>query len=83
MKRHFVFPLLWALTAVTSASPVLSLPPAVDNSALAAFPPIINQKGGSCAQASGIGYMFTYEVNRLLKRNASDGDANTFAYLFT
>ena len=83
MKRHFVFSLLWALTAVTSASPVLSLPPAVDNSALAAFPPIINQKGGSCAQASGIGYMFTYEVNRLLKRNASDGDANTFAYLFT
>lgn len=60
-----------------------SLPTAVDNSKLTFFPPIINQKGGSCAQASGIGYMFTYEMNRLLNRDASAGDSNTFSYLFT
>lgn len=61
----------------------ISLPVAVDNSKRIYFPPIINQKGGSCAQASGIGYMFTYEMNRLLNRDASAGNDNTFSYLFT
>ena len=59
------------------------LPPSVDNSVSVHFPPVINQKGGSCAQASGIGYMFTYEMNRYLNRCAADGDANLFSYLFT
>lgn len=57
------------------------LPASVDNSRLKYFPPIFNQSGGSCAQASGIGYMFTYEVNRLLDRDASS-DANRFSYEF-
>lgn len=61
----------------------VDLPVAVDNSKLMYFPPIINQKGGSCAQASGIGYMFTYEINRLLNRDASASNDNTFSYLFT
>ena len=60
-----------------------ALPSFVDNSKLTYFPPIIDQKGGSCAQASGIGYMFTYEINCLLDRNASASTANQFAYLFT
>jgi hypothetical protein len=38
-------------------------PAATDNSLLAAFRPIFNQQGGSCSQASSIGYVFTYEMN--------------------
>lgn len=83
MKQHFVFIMLWALTLVAPVLPAFSLPVSVDNSTSTAFPPIIDQTGGSCAQASGIGYMFTYEVNTLLHRNASASDANTFSYLFT
>ncbi len=60
-----------------------SLPAFVDNSKQIYFPPLVDQKGGSCAQASGIGYMFTYEINRMLDRNASASTANQFAYLFT
>ena len=39
-----------------------TLPLSVDNSLLPYFPPLINQVGGSCAQASYIGYMYTYEM---------------------
>ena len=70
----------WSLSRQLSRD---ALPPSVDNSCSPYFPPIISQKGGSCAQASGIGYMFTYEMNRWLNRNASATDANTFSYLFT
>lgn len=58
-----------------------NLPTFVDNSLLKYFPPIINQKGGSCAQASGIGYMFTYEINRFLDTEAKD-DERLFSYLY-
>ena len=60
----------------------VSLPEAVDNSILEAFPPIFNQIGGSCAQAATIGYMFTYEVNSLLGRKA-DVPENRFSYLYS
>lgn len=61
----------------------IRLPSAIDNSKLKYFPPIINQKGGSCTQASGIGYMFTYEINRLLDRDAHESQNNRFSYLFS
>jgi len=35
----------------------------IDNSKLKYFPPIIYQIGGSCAYASGIGYIYNYEYN--------------------
>ena len=57
------------------------LPAGVDNSVSPYFPPILDQQGGSCAQASGIGYLFTYEMNRLLGRDARTAD-NRFSYLF-
>ena len=60
-----------------------TLPVSVDNSTSRYFPAIIDQKGGSCAQASGIGYMFSYEVNRILDRQATASEDNVFAYLFT
>ena len=41
------------------------LPAWVDNSTSKYFPAVFNQIGGSCAQSSGIRYMFTYEMNRL------------------
>ncbi|MDA3885755.1 MAG: T9SS type A sorting domain-containing protein [Candidatus Delongbacteria bacterium] len=41
------------------------LPSRVDNSLLPFFRPIFNQVGGSCSQAAGVGYTFTYEINRL------------------
>jgi len=59
-----------------------TLPVSVDNSTSIHFPPIFNQIGGSCAQASTIGYMFTYEMNALLNRDASLPE-NRFSYLYT
>ena len=59
------------------------LPQSVDNSLSKYFPPLIDQKGGSCAQASAIGYMYTYEMNRLLDRDASASPANRFSYQYT
>ncbi len=41
------------------------LPDKVDNSEHIWFRPIFKQKGGSCAQAAGVAYVFTYEVNRV------------------
>lgn len=58
------------------------LPTSVDNSVLKYFPPVIDQQGGSCAQAAGIGYMFTYEMNRLLNRDAKATTGNRFSYQF-
>ncbi|MEA1878171.1 MAG: T9SS type A sorting domain-containing protein [Bacteroidota bacterium] len=40
------------------------LPLKVDNSQFEYFPPIISQLGWSCNQASSIGYLLTYELNR-------------------
>ncbi|MCX6269103.1 MAG: hypothetical protein NTW16_17410 [Bacteroidetes bacterium] len=38
------------------------LPSQVDNTVNPWFRPIFNQDGGSCGQASGVGYNFTYEM---------------------
>ena len=59
-----------------------ALPSSVDNNKLKYFPPIISQIGGSCAQASTIGYMCTYELNRLLDRSASEL-SNRCSYLYS
>ncbi|MBN2788659.1 MAG: T9SS type A sorting domain-containing protein [Candidatus Delongbacteria bacterium] len=45
------------------------LPYTVDNSTQPYFRPIFNQVGGSCGQASGVGYTYTYEQN--FKRGTS------------
>jgi len=42
-----------------------NLPYKVDNSQKIFFPPVFDQYGYSCNQASSIGYVFTYEINRL------------------
>lgn len=58
------------------------LPPFVDNSTSKYFPPVINQVGGSCAQASAIGYVYTYEINVLRDTDASLPE-NRAAYLYS
>ncbi|MBE0640264.1 MAG: T9SS type A sorting domain-containing protein [Bacteroidales bacterium] len=41
------------------------LPVNVDNSLLPYFRPIFNQSSLECGQAAGVGYLFTYEMDRL------------------
>ncbi len=48
---------------LTDAQRSRDLPSALDNSTLPWFRPVFNQDGGSCGQASGIGYNFTYEMD--------------------
>ena len=48
-------------------------PDSIDNSLHKFMRPIFGQSGGSCAQASGIGYIFTYELN--WKRDSSANDS--------
>lgn len=50
---------------------VKTLPYKLDNSQLMYFRPVFNQVGGSCAQASGVGYNFTYQMNFLNGTDAS------------
>ena len=61
-----------------------TIPTFLDNSLSPYFPEIINQHGGSCAQAAAIHYVFTYEMNRVLEREvASNPKGNTFSYRWT
>jgi hypothetical protein len=53
---------------ITKNSP----PDSLDNSLLKFFRPIFRQSGGSCSQASGVGYNFTYEVNYARNTSALD-----------
>ena len=43
----------------------------IDNSKQPYFRPVFNQMNGSCSQASGIGYVYTYETNFLNGTDAS------------
>lgn len=72
------------LTALVFTQGLLlfGLPVSVDNSKSKYFPPIISQSGGSCAQASIIGYTFTYEMNRFLDVSASEAK-NRYSYFYT
>ncbi len=58
------------------------LPSRVDNSLHKYFRPVFNQVGGSCSQAAGVGYTFTYEINRL-RDIASDTEDNQYPTHFT
>jgi len=50
------------------------LPSELDNSLQPYFRPIFSQDGGSCGQASGVGYNFTYEINFERGLSADDPD---------
>ncbi|MBN1129553.1 MAG: hypothetical protein JXA71_11230 [Chitinispirillaceae bacterium] len=57
-------------------------PSKVDNTLFEQFRPIFNQSGGSCAQASAVGYMYTYEIN-VQRALASNTLENQYPYDFT
>jgi len=58
------------------------LPTSLDNSTQPYFRPIFNQTDGCCAQASGIAYNFTYEMN-LARSINSNIEANQYPTHFT
>jgi len=58
------------------------LPATVDNTLNPEFRPIFNQVGGSCAQASSVAYIYTYEMN-VLRKLASNTPDNQFPYGYT
>jgi len=58
------------------------LPPTCDHSTEPEFRPIFNQIGGSCGQASGMGYHFTFERNQALGTTAAE-TKNRCAYGIT
>jgi len=58
------------------------LPVSVDNSKTKYFPPLLSQKGASCCQASGVAYLFSYEICRIRDLDASK-PANIFPYGFS
>lgn len=58
------------------------LPLSVNNALNKFFRPIFSQSGGSCGQASGVGYAFTYEIN--FERNLSAAlEANQYPTHYT
>jgi hypothetical protein len=61
---------------------IAAAPAKIDNSILPAFRPVFAQKGGSCAQACAIGYVFTYEMNTL-RNVAGNVPENQYPYDFT
>jgi hypothetical protein len=58
------------------------IPKFIDNSTSAYFPAIFSQKGNSCAQASAIRYIFSYEINALRDKSAETND-NVYSSQFT
>lgn len=65
----------------TSNAP-MALPTRVNNAEKIYFRPIFDQGGGSCGQASGVGYTFTYEID--LDRNLSaQVAANQYPHYYT
>ncbi|MGB5988482.1 MAG: hypothetical protein WBG43_01915 [Marinifilaceae bacterium] len=52
----------------------------IDNSYSEFFPPVFNQVGGSCAYASGVGYIYNYEYNALYELDGKKSE-NIFNYL--
>lgn len=59
-----------------------TLPTKINNATHKAFRPIFRQTGNSCAQASGIGYHFTYEMN-LLRGTSANIPVNQYPSHYT
>ena len=60
-SKYLTYPLL--VLSDTSAN--TTLPYRIDNSSEKYMRPIFNQSNSSCAQAAGIGYVYTHEINKL------------------
>lgn len=62
------------IVKITEKSSSKDLPSSLDNSTKPYFRPVFNQTDGCCAQASGIAYNFTYEINRERGTSANVSD---------
>ncbi len=60
----------------------VALPSSLDNTTKRYFRPVFNQTDGCCAQASGVAYNFTYEMNRA-KGTSANIPANQFPTHYT
>jgi len=69
----------WKPRKALSKSAASTLPRSVNHVKEPEFRPIFTQKGGSCSAASGIGYIYTWEVNIL---SGASGDSNRCMYMF-
>jgi len=68
---------------LTPSSAQTTLPEVVDNSMEIYMRDVFSQKDGSCGQASGIGYTYTYEINRLRGLSATSTTDNQYPTHFT
>lgn len=59
------------LLSISPASAAMTLPNAVDNSKRPWFRGIFLQTDDCCGQAAGVGYTFTYEINRMREDTAN------------
>ncbi len=76
--------MLNALPALTTPLSLQNreLPDMIDNSEQAYFRSVFSQEGGSCGQASGIGYNFTYEIDYIRDIHANTNE-NTYPTHYT
>jgi hypothetical protein len=68
---------------LSPSSAQTTLPLVVDNSQEIYMREVFSQRDGSCGQASGIGYTYTYEINRLRGLSANDTSDNLYPTHFT
>jgi hypothetical protein len=71
------------LPRFSPAGPRADLPLTVRQTTSPYFRPVFTQWGGSCGQASGIGYHYTFERNQTLNRPYNNSEDNLSAYIFT
>jgi hypothetical protein len=71
-----------ALAKQTQRAMAFAVPNKIDNTIFSSFRPVFTQKGGACAQASSIGYVYTYEIN-YVRGLASNTAENQYPYDFT
>lgn len=68
---------------LSPSSAQTTLPQVVDNSQEIYMREVFSQVDGSCGQASGIAYTYTYEINRLRGLSANDTSDNQYPTHFT
>jgi hypothetical protein len=82
IERMEKIPELRVLKKRSATGATAELPYKVNNTEHPQFRSIFNQKGGSCSQASSIGYVYTYEIN-FLRGLTSDVAENQYPYGYT
>jgi hypothetical protein len=88
MNKYLIMPILLLLVCITipiSKIPITltnQRPGSIDNSSNIHFRSIIMQLGNSCGVASGVSYVFNYEINAA-RNQASNIDSALYPYIYT